>query len=145
LLDWFNQIYADLIAHIDDGCIGGAFFEYSDEPYKADSLQQTMGVVNFSVATDSNGKRSDQVDSFVADAVTKKDIIYAAVQKGTFQGKDYNFNANVFDLLGRDPSKLSSSQCQQGQEEKVTSLATTHKIALASWLFIWIALFCTFL
>ena len=46
--DWFNQIYKDLIANMDEGTIGGAFFEYNDEPYsKVDILQQTMGVVAF--------------------------------------------------------------------------------------------------
>ena len=31
--DWSNQIWADLVKHIDQGCIGGVFFEFSDEPY----------------------------------------------------------------------------------------------------------------
>jgi hypothetical protein len=71
-LDWFNQIYSDLIQNIDQGCIGGAFFEYNDEPLKADVLQQTMGVVNFSVAFDSAGNRSDSPNIFIADTATRK-------------------------------------------------------------------------
>ena len=37
---------------MDEGTIGGAFFEYNDEIYsKADPLQRTMGVVAFHPST----------------------------------------------------------------------------------------------
>lgn len=43
--DWFNQKLADLFNYVDDGCVGYAFFEFSDEATKADPLQKTMGVI----------------------------------------------------------------------------------------------------
>jgi len=50
---WFNIKWQQLIAQgTYAGCIGGAFFEYSDEPYsKADPLQQSMGTVSCTVST----------------------------------------------------------------------------------------------
>ncbi len=43
--NWFNQKLADLFPHVDDGCVGYAFFEFSDEATKVDPMQKTMGVV----------------------------------------------------------------------------------------------------
>lgn len=50
---WFNLKWKDLIQKgTPAGCIGGAFFEYMDEPYtKADPLQQSMGIVSPAVST----------------------------------------------------------------------------------------------
>jgi len=43
---WFNLKWRDLIQKGDPGhCIGGAFFEYSDEIYSKALDQQTMGIV----------------------------------------------------------------------------------------------------
>jgi hypothetical protein len=110
--DWFNQIYKDLVIHIDAGCIGGVFFEYSDEPYtKTDPLQQDMGIVSLSPAKDPSGKLSTQPDVWTPDTVNQKDIIYAALKSGTFDGKAYNFNTDIFTLLGRSKTTLPSSQC----------------------------------
>lgn len=36
---WWNQLYYNVLHNIDQGCLGSVFFEYSDEPYKADILQ----------------------------------------------------------------------------------------------------------
>ena len=47
ILDWFNQIYADLVRNIDNGCVGGAFFEYSDEQEKGDAAERTMVTIIF--------------------------------------------------------------------------------------------------
>jgi len=107
--NWFNQQWEDLVNHIDDGCIGGAFFEYSDEIYtKADALQQDMGVVSLSVNVETGGEKSDQQNVFIADIATRKAIIFAALQNGTFLNKTYNFNGDVFTLIGRQQSSLAS-------------------------------------
>ncbi len=45
LIDWFNQIYQSLVTNIDNGCIGGAFFEYSDEKEKGDEQERTMVII----------------------------------------------------------------------------------------------------
>jgi hypothetical protein len=49
---WFNKKWKDLITKgTTSGCIGGAFFEYMNEPYsKADPKQQSMGIVTSKVA-----------------------------------------------------------------------------------------------
>ena len=112
MIDWFNQIWADLVVHIDEGCIGGVFFEYNDEPYtKADVLQQSMGVVAFEVSYDSYGNSSLQPNMWIPDKVVKKDLIFNAIKSGKHDGKEYNLNGNVFELLGRNQSKLSAEQC----------------------------------
>jgi hypothetical protein len=41
--------WMDLVLNIDQGCIGGVFFEYNDEPLKSSIDQRTMGIVKFSV------------------------------------------------------------------------------------------------
>jgi len=103
--NWVNQVWKDLVGHIDEGCVGGAFFEYSDEPYtKADINQQALGVVALSVIDG-----SDQPNVFVADLATKKDIIFAALASGTYEG-DYNMNADAFTLIGRSPYTLTETQ-----------------------------------
>jgi len=106
--DWFNQHWKDLIAHVDDGCIGGAFFEYSDEELKEDPLQREMGVVALST-TVKDGKSSEDEDVWFPDTVTKKATVFEAVKSGLSQfpeTKPYNMNADVFKLLGRQPATL---------------------------------------
>ena len=52
-LDWINQIYKNLVANIDQGCVGMAFFEWSDEPYtKTAEDQRTMGLVKYEPTID---------------------------------------------------------------------------------------------
>jgi len=99
--NWFNQIWKDLVNHVDEGCIGGCFFEYSDEPNKADPLQQTMGVVNFTVSISESGVRSDEPDAWNPDTAVKKDFIFESLKSGTVDGVAYNFNTDVFTLIGR--------------------------------------------
>jgi hypothetical protein len=110
------------VNHIDQGCIGGVFFEYNDEPFsKADPLQQSMGVVAFSPSYSENGTSSLDPNVWTPDVVTKKDIIFAAVSNGTFKGKPYNLNGNIFELLGRNQSVLPAGQCV----EVLPSVSTT--------------------
>jgi len=105
---WFNSQWKDLLMHIDQGCIGGAFFEYSDEPHsKVDPLQQSMGLVQFSVG-EANGQRSTSPDVWVPDIAEKKEV-FDAVKEGVFESKPYNMNGNVWELIGRPQSSLSGS------------------------------------
>lgn len=98
-----------MVIHIDQGCIGGVFFEYSDEPYsKVDPLQQDMGVVSFTPSTDSTGKSSLLPDVWTPDNAVEKDIIFASLKNGSYQGVAYNFNTDIFTLLGRSQTTLSS-------------------------------------
>ena len=98
---------------MDNGTIGGAFFEYNDEPYsKAAEDQRTMGVVAFTPSTDNNGKTSLEADMFVPDVVSEKPNIYDSVKSGTFDGKPYNFNADVWELMGRAKTTLSAEECE---------------------------------
>ena len=111
--DWFNRIYQDLVVHMDEGTIGGAFFEYSDEPYsKVDVLQQTMGVVAFNVSTDNNGKTSMDTDMFTRDTLYRKQFIFDALKNGTVNGVAYNFNSDVWKLMGRTKIVLAQSECK---------------------------------
>jgi len=104
--DWFNQVWQDLVGHIDQGCVGGAFFEYSDEPLtKVDPTQQALGVVALAIIDN-----SDQPNVFVADQAIRKDIIFASVANGTYQNGPYNMNSDVFALIGRAPYTLYAAQ-----------------------------------
>jgi len=108
---WFNQLYQDLLGHIGQGCIGGAFFEYSDEPLKTDALQQTMGLVEFQVNI-TNGLPSTEDYVWSADLALPKSI-YNAVATGSYNGIAYNMNSNVFSLVGVTQTLLGtvSSVC----------------------------------
>jgi hypothetical protein len=56
---WFNRVYKELISYQTQGAVGGAYFEYSDEPLKADPGQQTMGAVKFVAAPASDDGKID--------------------------------------------------------------------------------------
>ena len=60
--NWFNQQWKSLIENIPYGCVGGSFFEYSDEIQKADPLQQALGVVSVAPSVDSQGRTSVMSD-----------------------------------------------------------------------------------
>ena len=124
--NWFNQIYKDLILNMDEGTIGGAFFEYSDELYsKTDVLQQTMGIVASNISADNLGKTSEEMNMFIPDAIFKKPIYYALLN-GSVDGIKYNYNSDVFALMGRNKTVLGSAQCT------VTSNSTTGKASTSS-------------
>jgi hypothetical protein len=40
----FPQMWKDIVDHIDQGCIGGVFFEYTDELWKSFGRQSLLGV-----------------------------------------------------------------------------------------------------
>lgn len=98
--DWFNQQYAQVVGHVKDGCIGTVFFEYLDEVNKPEE-QKTMGIYRPEV-TVRNGDSSMEMHNFIPDTLVKKEYIYEAIAQGlTGNFSKYNFNADVFQLLGR--------------------------------------------
>jgi len=103
--NWFNQIWLDAINHIDQGCIGGTFFEYSDEPMKP-ALQQTMGIVSF-VESIVDGVSSLAQFAWNPDTAVIKEI-FQYVSNGTFNGIPANFNGDVFAIIGRSAYTLST-------------------------------------
>jgi hypothetical protein len=97
------------VKHTDDGCIGGCFFEYSDELYKKNAPpdQIQLGVVELLERFDNDtGKSTLEVDVFIADDVVRKPILFAAVANGTIDGEPMNFNMDVFKYLKRPPETL---------------------------------------
>lgn len=107
--NWFNQMWRDLVHNIDRGCIGGAYFEYSDEIYsKVDPLQKHLGVVRLEIDV-TNGVQSTAPNAWNPDRAVKKDIIYDAVASGSFNGKPYNMNANPFQLISRAQYELATA------------------------------------
>lgn len=104
--NWFNQQFHALISNIPYGCVGGAFFEYNDEIYKASPLQQHLGVVSVSVNS-SGGCTSLQPNCWNADIVTRKPILFNSMLNGTDDGQPFNYHANVFSYLCRERLTLA--------------------------------------
>ena len=85
-----------------------------------------MGVVAYAPSTDANGKSSLEPNVWTPDTLVKKDIIFDALKSGTFEGKEYNFNGDIFELIGRQQSVLSADQCVQNPNPSTsTGSATT--------------------
>ena len=69
--DWVNQQYKTIVSSMDSGCIGGLFFEFSDESMRA----QPRGVVRYVPAVDPvSGKNSTDEGVFVPDELVKKEL-----------------------------------------------------------------------
>lgn len=99
----------DLVQHIDQGAVGGFFFEWTDEPWKAMYKQARLGVMKISVNCQ-NGQCSDQPNVWLPDTATKRDWVYNDLCCGTYQGKAYNFQTDVFELLGRVQATLADAE-----------------------------------
>lgn len=108
---WFNKVWKDVLKHNADGCIGGVYFEYSDEKYKQSGIDQTqLGVVEVFPAASPEGLSSLEENVFLPDVVSPKRIIYQAVKNGTLGNESINFNTNVFEYFGRLPDRLIVNQ-----------------------------------
>jgi hypothetical protein len=99
-----------LVRNIDQGCVGGAFFEYSDEQEKGDTAERTMGVVNLAVAGPP-GQSSMDPNVFLVDTATKKEFIYYAMMDGSLNGTKVNYNSDVWQLMGRQRTSLGPNEC----------------------------------
>jgi len=104
----FNEQWWDLLNHVSEGAIGGIFFEWEDELWKAFGNQSELGLVSPSVACNSTGACSTDPDVWLADTITDSGWLYQSVCCGSYDGGDYNFQTDPFKLLGRSPAQLSS-------------------------------------
>lgn len=108
---WFNKVWKDVVDHMDDGCIGGTYFEYSDELFKKDApIDQTqLGLVSL-IPYEKDGKSSaEDEDFFYPDVAVRKDIIFDSVKSGSVDGVPMNFNMDVFKYKNRRPAKYTGS------------------------------------
>lgn len=106
----FPQLWRDLIRHIPQGAIGGFFFEWTDELWKAVGRQDQLGLNSVTINCVSGIGCSNDSDVFLADHITPKDWQYQAVCCGsTDDGRPYNFNTDPFELLGRRPYSLENT------------------------------------
>lgn len=105
--DWFNKVWKDILDHIDNGCIGGVYFEFSDEKYKMSGPDQTqLGVIALEPYEKDGLNTETDEDFFYADVAIRKEIIFDAVKEGTLNGAPMNFNMDIFKYLGRSPGKI---------------------------------------
>jgi hypothetical protein len=82
-----------------------AFFEFNDERTKVDPLQKTMGIVAFEENI-LNGRSSAEVNVWHPDTLVRKENIFDAIKSGMIDGKPYNFNGDVYSLIGRAQDTL---------------------------------------
>jgi len=105
LPDWFNQQWKAMVNHINDGCIGACFFEYSDELNKF-GKQKHMGAVVL-IENSKGNQNSMQMNFWEPDLVKDKAFIYKAIREGipgSFQ--KYHMNADPFKLIGRQATAI---------------------------------------
>jgi hypothetical protein len=134
--DWFNRQWMQIVQHIVDGTIGGVFFEYNDEVEKQGE-QAHMGAVSFIPANVSGGLSSLDPNVWVPDIVVEKKYIFQAIKEGINNSiyKEYNYNADVFKLIGRQPVKLpgfSAEVSHTMKEEPIFTLEITKSISASS-------------
>lgn len=103
--------FGDMLVNILDtdkyGVVGGVYQTYMDQPYNPSSWKDSLGIVTPSVAV-SGLNNSTQSDIFWADEISPKDNIYTEVSSGTSSGgQDVNFKANLYSVMGRDPSTMT--------------------------------------
>lgn len=104
--EWFNKAWDDIVSNIDNGCIGGNYFEYNDQPYipEKDELKR-MGLTYFQPVIDGMQMSTDP-DIFLPDNVIKKPIIYESVQSGSYNGVPINYHTDVFVHVGRNQTHI---------------------------------------
>jgi hypothetical protein len=135
---WFNKVWKDVLDHTDEGCIGGVFFEYSDELYKQSGVdQRQLGVVELRPAADPQGQTSMSPNVMFADEAVKKPIIFDAVARGSLPGgAQMNFNTDVFEYIKRaqatkptgprPPIALPAPQAVAAPREGTTAPSTVN-------------------
>jgi hypothetical protein len=98
--DWVNQQYKSIVQYINDGSIGGLFFQWNEETMKPEN-QQTMGLIRYTPATDAaTGKDSTKEGVFIPDVLNKKDTVFEALQKGLDNSnfKQYSYTNDEYAL-----------------------------------------------
>jgi len=99
----FNQIWSNVAANINNGLLGAVYFEHTDEP----ALGKDFGMFGLQVAKLSDGTNSSSPNVFVPDNLTPKQQFYD-VCNGTYNGGQYNMNANMYNLIQRSPYTSSN-------------------------------------
>ncbi len=96
--DWINQQYRPMVQYMPQGSLGGLFFEFNEETMKPPNQQQ-MGLVRYSTNT-VDGVQSTDNGAFIPDNVTKKDVVFEALQQGLSNSpfKQWNFNNDEYRL-----------------------------------------------
>eukprot|EP01119_Soliformovum_irregulare_P010507 TRINITY_DN2594_c0_g2_i1.p2 TRINITY_DN2594_c0_g2~~TRINITY_DN2594_c0_g2_i1.p2 ORF type:complete len:480 (-),score=117.42 TRINITY_DN2594_c0_g2_i1:2849-4288(-) len=129
--NWFNQKYSALVEKIDMGCIGGSFFEFNDEPMKTAANQRTMGMVNYTQTVCSRTQ-----DCWEPEPLVFKDNIFVSVYSGMWNGRPFNYNTSVFDLISRPQTSLTSSTwpalCPVGPPQTTSSFRPRDSSTSAS-------------
>lgn len=107
--DWFNQQWKQIVEHMDSGCIGAVFFEFTDEEGKGGD-QAEMGA--FSLAPFGGqdiGVSSLDPNVWAPDLLIEKSPVFESIKEG-YPGsefKKYNMNSDVWELVGRKRTQLS--------------------------------------
>jgi hypothetical protein len=160
--DWFNQQWKIVVNRTQDGCVGAVFFEYSDESQKGsteNTMDAHMGALVPKAATQ-NGKTSTDADAFIPDTMTEKEYVYDSIVSGLPDSdfKDYNMNADVFQLLGRaaetidvvpaatgsnSPVKASSGEEEEPRESSGSSSVFIKSMFLVTLLVIILSVLVT--
>jgi uncharacterized membrane protein YgcG len=119
--DWFPKLWeSTYVDSMNYSLIGGALFEYNDEPLKAAS-QQFMGVVRFSVnswteettqytSRTSNGWRPDIATRKTGNAAYNYDIISGISRPSsgcTISTCNVNMNTDYWTFIGRQPYSIN--------------------------------------
>lgn len=105
----FPHLWRDLLQHVSEGAVGGFFFEWTDEPWKAFGRQDKLGINSVAVNCSTSEGCSDQPDVFIADTIAPKNWQFDAVCCGrTADGEPYNLATDPFALLGRPPYTLET-------------------------------------
>eukprot|EP01119_Soliformovum_irregulare_P023152 TRINITY_DN804_c0_g1_i1.p1 TRINITY_DN804_c0_g1~~TRINITY_DN804_c0_g1_i1.p1 ORF type:complete len:542 (-),score=116.29 TRINITY_DN804_c0_g1_i1:57-1682(-) len=97
--DWFTRNWKSLMDNIANGAIGGAFFEYSNEMWKATNQQQ-MGVMSVSASANSLS-----VGGWTPDVLTQRPNSTGAY---AFSAVATALNTDVWTYLGRQPYTLTN-------------------------------------
>jgi len=108
--DWINQQIKSMVTHKKDGGVGYLFFEWNEEHLKPPN-QVPMGVVKFRSQVVGNLNSTRRGD-LLADKAIEKPVVYEAAKQGLANSefKDWNYNANVYELTSTTQLVLDLSK-----------------------------------
>jgi hypothetical protein len=103
---WFNELWKQTLDLEAEGVVGSVFFEYNDEPYSPVDWKRTLGATYFIASVDGI-LNSTQENIFWADTLLLKDGLFNAIKSGSVAETELNYNSNVYEYFGRDPTTIS--------------------------------------
>lgn len=120
----FNEKWDKIVSHIDDGCVGGSYFEYNDEPYTQDNPDmRTLGAVYFQSSMEGIRLSTDK-DAFFVDDALKKSIIFDSIKEGSWNDKPINFNTDIFEYIQRERKNITLYGGRKEPESSSISIKT---------------------